>query len=106
MQVAWAIEDGKDNPGETQKSPCASFYANLCAFDSDRFQELVKLPPSSPPPPIPDPSTLNELVPVSVFAAGGFDSGEMQGGGTALAACTDDTVETPCVPAERERPVS
>ena len=31
-QVAWAIEDGSQEPGATQSSSCAAFFANLCSF--------------------------------------------------------------------------
>lgn len=31
-QVAWAVEDGSQEPGATQSSSCAGFFANLCSF--------------------------------------------------------------------------
>lgn len=43
-QVAWAIEDGSQEPGATQSSSCAAFFANLCSFG-----KITHVPNPSPP---------------------------------------------------------
>jgi hypothetical protein len=53
----WARDDQEDDEiskAETQTSSCAGFFANLCAFDSLRFEALLAAQlahPSPPPPP-------------------------------------------------------
>lgn len=97
--VQWALNDGPSG----QDSSCAGFYANLCAFDAQRFEALLVRPPQPPPPPLPPTSSLTLATPVNVIAAGGFDVSEMPNATDALAACTDSGL-TPCVPADRGQP--
>lgn len=131
--MAWSLADGTETPESGQTSSCAGFYANLwcaptswytrcstfdsltaplplllrphSAFDADRFEELIQLPPAPPPPPLLPFSSLTYLSVVGVRASGGFDSVEMPTALTddaRLLHCTDGSSGTPCVPANRE----
>ena len=117
--VEWALSDGGGSLASTtsQTTSCASFYANLCAFDSQRFVALVggSVPPSPPPELFEDAeirlnksSAFNPVV-VRVLASGGFDQSEMNSNVDPVEACTDYIKSSPrntaCVPNEKERPV-
>ena len=108
-QVAWSLADSGDDPAQGQTVPCASFWANICPFDAQRFEALLVLPPRPPPPPLPAASEMDALDVSDVYAAGGFDAAQMHVAGSPaehlgqLEHCTDDA-GTPCVPLERERP--
>ena len=106
--MSWALHDGTDAPETEQTASCAGFFANLCAFDSDRFTALLSLPPASPPSPLLPQSDLTPVTPIAAYAAGGFDAAEMAdvSAAAALTACTDGGVGTPCAATAREHPVS
>lgn len=101
--MSWALHDGQENPSAEQTASCAGFFANLCPFDADRFEQLIQLPPQPPPPPMPPTNDMLLKAPTRVLASGGFDSSEMTGSVSSLADCTDEG-ETPCVPTDREHP--
>lgn len=107
--VAFASAEGTDRPEEGQTSSCAGFFANLCPFDSDRFEQLIQLPPAPPPPPLLPFSSLTYLPVVAVRASGGFDSAQMPTALTdnaVLFHCTDvdGSSGTPCVASGTEHP--
>ena len=69
--VSWALADAGFTNAEKevgQTESCAGFFANLCSFDSDRFESLIEsseAPPRPPPPPFPP---LGDLVLVNASA--------------------------------------
>lgn len=104
-QVSWSVDDMSGIPDEHQTASCGQFYANLCAFDSETITQLVDLPPSSPPPPMPPFADLVKIAPTAVMASGGFDFYTLASASDSLTACTDNDAETPCIPEDRDHPV-
>ena len=106
--VSWSNADLMGDPEREQSASCGTFYANLCAFDSESLIPLLDLPPNTPPPPMPPDTDLRELQVTRVLASGGFVSNaSLYGEFTVdpLRDCTDtNSANTPCITEAYERP--
>jgi hypothetical protein len=80
--------------------PCGTFYANLCAHDSDTLLQLVDLPPGAPPPPMSPDADLTQLPVTRVMAKGGLVDLDIT---QALTQCTDNS-QTQCIATSFEQP--
>ena len=97
--MEWALADGGGTLAPSQDKSCANFYANLCAFDAERFVEILKDESDQKRVYV---SNFNNTVSVTVdrvLASGGFDLLQMD----PLDACTDGRANTPCVASDREK---
>ena len=103
LQVSWSNDDLLGTSDANQNMPCGTFYANLCAYDSDTLLQLVDLPPGAPPPPMAPDSDLASLVPTRVMAKGGL-IGLVDASAQSLSHCTDNA-QTQCVATSYEQPV-
>lgn len=92
------------DPAANQMSSCGQFYSSICAYDSATITQLVDLPPSSPPPPMPPDNVLVKVLPIEVTAAGGFHAYTLGSNvdASALTACTDGANGTACIPLDQD----
>lgn len=98
--VSWSNDDLLGTSDANQNMPCGTFYANLCAHDSDTLLQLVDLPPGAPPPPMSPDADLTQLPVTRVMAKGGLVNLDIT---QALTQCTDNS-QTQCIATSFEQP--